>query len=82
MVCLSNLYKEKMDFEKKTQKIYYLEQGVELIKNIHFDTYQTNHRLFYVMKKLKQLAENDHNEDALKIIDQFEHEREMTSKLF
>lgn len=34
------------------------------------------------MKKLKQLAENDHNEDALKIIDQFEHEREMTSKLF
>ncbi len=82
MVCLSNLYKEKMDFEKKTQKIYYLEQGVQLIKNIHFDTYQTNHRLFYVMKKLKQLAENDHNEDALKIIDQFEHEREMTSKLF
>ncbi|RHS94481.1 hypothetical protein [Erysipelatoclostridium sp. AM42-17] len=82
MVYLNSLYKEKMDFEKKTQKIYYLEQGVELIKNIHFDTYQTNHRLFYVMKKLKQLAENDHNEDALKIIDQFEHEREMTSKLF
>lgn len=70
---LNKLYQEKTEYEKNRQKEFYVKQSLQLIENMKFDIDNTEHRMYWIMEKIKILINQNKIDEINDVIKEFDN---------